>query len=86
MASTFQAEIRNAIETGRAAGVRRHVRKNGSRIFIDGVLVSIRDETGTILCLAKLMRDATSRQISQENLYVIEERFRLAREGTALGI
>jgi PAS domain S-box-containing protein len=86
MKSTFQAEIRNAIETGHAADVRWHVRKNGSRIFIDGVLVSVRDETGSILCLAKLMRDATSRPSSQDNLHVIEERFRLAREGTALGI
>lgn len=82
----FQAEIRDAIETGHAGDNRWHVRKDGSRIFVDGVLVAVRDERGLILCLAKLMRDGTSRQISQRNLQVIEERFRLAREGAALGI
>jgi len=82
----FEAELRNAIETGHSADVRWHVRKDGSRIFIDGFLVPVRDETGSILCLAKLMRDATDREISQRRLRGIEERFLLAREGAALGI
>lgn len=86
MAGAFQVEIKRALEAGQSAGARWHLRKDGRRIFLEAVLVAVRDDAGAILCLAKLMRDATQRHALQQSLSRIEERFRLARRGASLGV
>jgi two-component system, cell cycle sensor histidine kinase and response regulator CckA len=61
-------EIRFAIESGRAEDSRWHLRKDGSRFWANGVMVGLRDETGTVIGLAKIIRDDTERKRSDELL------------------
>lgn len=82
----FRAEIESALKTGQAADARWQLKKDGRRVFVDGILVAVRDAAGAILCFAKLARDVTSAQLVEQSLRAIEERFRLARQGASLGI
>ena len=52
-----EREIKFAAETGRAQDSRWHLRKDGSRFWADGVMVGLRDRAGTLLGLAKIVRD-----------------------------
>ncbi len=54
-------ELQTAAEQGRAADVRWHLRKDGSRIFADGTMNAVRDEEGTLMGFSKIIRDATHR-------------------------
>jgi two-component system cell cycle sensor histidine kinase/response regulator CckA len=63
-----EAEVRLAIETGRAEDSRWQVRKDGSRFWANGVMVGLRDETGRIIGLAKIVRDDTPRRRAEEQL------------------
>jgi PAS domain S-box-containing protein len=63
-----EKEIKTATREGRAADVRWHIRKDGSRIFVEGVLVVLRDEKGAILGFAKVMRDITERKVKEDRL------------------
>src|ERR1700742_4175804 len=56
----FQSEINSAIQTGQASDLRWRQRKDGGPIFVDSLLISVWDETGSLLCLADFVRDATS--------------------------
>jgi PAS domain S-box-containing protein len=55
----FEAEMAGARKEGRAPDVRWHVRKDGSLIFIDGVLNVLRNPDGELLGYTKVMRDIT---------------------------
>jgi len=44
------------------------VRKDGSRLFVDGVLCAIRDEVGELVGFSKVMRDATRRKLTEDAL------------------
>jgi PAS domain S-box-containing protein len=57
------------------------VRKDGSRFWALAVVDAIRDEGGELLGFAKVTRDITERQISQEALRDSERQFRLLIEG-----
>jgi PAS domain S-box-containing protein len=59
-------EVGLATERGRSADVRWHLKKSGERIFVDGVLIALRDEAGTLLGYGKLMRDATERHLHEQ--------------------
>jgi two-component system, cell cycle sensor histidine kinase and response regulator CckA len=61
-------EIRFAIETGRAEDSRWHLRKDGSRFWANGVMVGLRDESGTVVGLAKIVRDDTDLKRAEELL------------------
>lgn len=54
-------EMAQAAREGRAADQRWHVRKDGRRIFVDGVLVALRTGDG-LVGYAKFMRDITARK------------------------
>ncbi len=56
-----EKEMATAAEQGRSSDVRWHLRKDGSRVFIDGVMNAVRDEDSQVVGLSKVMRDATKR-------------------------
>src|SRR3954454_17775781 len=55
-------EIANAAKHGEFPDIRGHVRRDGSRLFIEGTLVALRDPTGKLLGFSKVMRDVTERK------------------------
>jgi len=61
-------ELRFAIESGRAEDSRRHIRKDGSRFWANGVMVGLRDEAGAVTGVAKIIRDDTELKRSEELL------------------
>jgi PAS domain S-box-containing protein len=61
-------EIRFAIESGRAEDSRWHLRQDGSRFWANGVMVGLRDESGRVVGLAKVVRDDTDRKRNEELL------------------
>jgi len=61
-------EVRFASETGRAQDSRWHLRKDGSRFWADGVMLGLRDRSGTLRGLAKIVRDDSGGKQSAELL------------------
>ena len=61
-------EIRFAIESGRAEDSRWHLRQDGSRFWANGVMVGLRDDSGRVVGLAKVIRDDTDRKRNEELL------------------
>ncbi|HEV7300092.1 MAG TPA: PAS domain S-box protein [Tepidisphaeraceae bacterium] len=79
-------ELRTARDRGRAIDRRWHVRKNGERFFVDGVLTSVRDDAGRPIGFSKLMQDVTAQFRSEMAMRLSEERFRTAFAGSAVGM
>jgi PAS domain S-box-containing protein len=64
-----EKEIEIALREGCATDRRWHVRKNGTRIWIDGVMRRLDDEkTGALRGFAKIARDATKEHEAEEQL------------------
>lgn len=63
-----EREMKLAAETGRAQDTRWHLRKDGTRFWANGVMVGLRDRSGTLLGLAKIVRDDSGGKQSQELL------------------
>jgi two-component system, cell cycle sensor histidine kinase and response regulator CckA len=63
-----QRELKFAMETGRAQDSRWHLRKDGSRFWANGVLVGLRDDGGSLVGLAKIIKDDTDLKQSEEEL------------------
>jgi PAS domain S-box-containing protein len=62
-------EIETALREGSASDRRWHLRRNGSRIWVDGVMHRLDDErTGALRGFAKIARDATAQRLEQEEL------------------
>ncbi len=61
-------ETRTALETGRAADDRFHLRKDGSRFWASGVMMSMRDDAGTAIGFVKILRDQSEARRTQEAL------------------
>jgi len=61
-------EAQTALETGRAADDRFHMRKDGSRFWASGVLMSMRDGSGAAIGFVKILRDQTEARRTQEAL------------------
>ncbi|MBD1841306.1 response regulator [Coleofasciculus sp. FACHB-64] len=59
-------ELGKALTEGRAENERWHVRKDGSRFWGSGIVTSLRDESGQVQGLAKIMRDFTDRKQAEE--------------------
>jgi PAS domain S-box-containing protein len=70
-------ELERAAERGFSAVEHWHIRKNGERFFVDGVVRAIRDEQGELTGFSKIMRDATRRKEAEI------ERNRLIQEQAA---
>src|SRR5205085_12096914 len=61
-------EMLTASSEGCAMDERWHVRKDGQRFFVSGVLRAIRDENGTLRGYTKVARDITERKLHQQEL------------------
>ncbi len=78
-----EQEMAQAGAQGRAPDTRWQVRKDRSRFFADGMLMSLRDEQGVLRGFGKLVRDATEQVRLVQALTESEERFRSLIEATA---
>jgi PAS domain S-box-containing protein len=78
-------EARGAVEEGRAEDVRWHMRRDGSRLWANGIMLPLRDDAGAIQGLLKILRDKTAEKRAEEALRESEARFRhLADSAPAL--
>ena len=68
-----QREIELAMRSGRAASDGWKMRKNGMRLFIEGVSVTVVDESGQLAGVAHFLRDITDkRRIATEREQLLE--------------
>jgi PAS domain S-box-containing protein len=64
-----EKEIETALREGCASDRRWHMRKNGTRIWVDGMMRRLDDEkTGALRGFAKIARDATQQHEAEEQL------------------
>src|SRR4051812_31892847 len=63
-----EREMLLAKEDGRALNVRWHRRKDGSRVYLRGVLNALRDTDGTFLGFSKIVIDDTARKSLEDAL------------------
>jgi len=73
-------EADTAVDAGCAADVRWHLRKDGSRVFVDGSNRPLHDAEGRHIGFLKIARDETERQRAQEALRRSEAQFRTLAE------
>jgi PAS domain S-box-containing protein len=63
-----EQELRTALQAGRSEDVRWHVRKDGTRLWGDGVVTPLKDDHGRLRCFAKLLRDRTDQKEHEDLL------------------
>lgn len=63
-----ELEITTALEKGRAADERWHVRKDGSRFFASGTVAPLIDEERGLIGFAKIARDLTEQKKAEQAL------------------
>jgi two-component system, chemotaxis family, CheB/CheR fusion protein len=69
-----EKEIETALREGCASDRRWHLRKDGSRIWVDGVMRRLDDEkTGALRGFAKIARDATEQREAEQRLQQAHE-------------
>lgn len=59
-------ELAGARENGASANVRWHLRKDGSRVFLDGQTIALRSPAGGLRGYLKIGQDVTSRKLQEE--------------------
>ena len=64
-------EIAEARETGFAPNVRWHLRKDGSRVFIEGSVRALKDARGRVTGYIKIGQDVTQRREAEERQKVL---------------
>ena len=67
-------DLREAAEHGRSGDDQWHVRKDGSRFFVFGLLAAIRDEDGALRGFAKIVRDRSDHMASVRRLESARQR------------
>lgn len=70
-----EEEMSNAARYGRTPDIRWHQRKDGSRLFVEGTTVALKNAAGKLLGFSKVMRDVTERKRFEQVLRDSEERF-----------
>lgn len=75
-----RAEIRKALELGRALDERWHVRKDGRRFWASGLVFPLRDRARELVGFIKIARDLTLRKLSAERLREADERLSLVTD------
>src|SRR4051812_12075324 len=72
-----EAELQYAQIHGVAPDVRWHLRKDGQRVFIEGVTRALRGEDGALRGFLKIGQDVTHRRNLDEALRASEARYRM---------
>lgn len=67
---SLPSEIETAYATGRAEAARWLIRKDGSQLFVDGVMTAIADDRARVLGLAYVARDITDRNRTEQRLAI----------------
>src|SRR5829696_3369785 len=80
-----ERELQTAIRDGRAGDDRWHVRKDGTRLWVSGVMVPLRDQAGRLRACGKVMRDFTEAKLAQERLVESQERLNVALSAARMG-
>ena len=73
-------ELAQAVETGHGEDVRWHLRKDGTPVFLNGVVNPLRDGEGRLRGFSKVARDVTGRRRAEEKLREGDERARAILE------
>ncbi|MHA4846766.1 PAS domain-containing sensor histidine kinase [Flavitalea antarctica] len=78
-----QLELKKARETGQAIDERWHLKKNGERFFLSGVMkpMAVDNVTGFV----KVARDITDRKLTEEVLLLSEQQRSLAMQSAEMG-
>ena len=63
-----QAEMEKAQNAGRASDVRWHLRKDLKRVFVEGVLIALKDESGGVASFAKIARAVHPQNIAASSM------------------
>jgi PAS domain S-box-containing protein len=79
-AGVSEAEVKAAREDGSAPNVRWHLRKDGSRVFIEGSVVALRNEAGGLRGIQKIGQDVTKRHLTEQALRESETQLAAAFE------
>jgi len=77
--------IELAIKNGKQAVEGWRMKKDGTLFFVTGSITAIRDETGVLIGLANVIRDATERRDTQEQLVEAREQLAMAQKMEAIG-
>jgi PAS domain S-box-containing protein len=77
--------LATAIQNGKHEVEGWRIRKNGTPFFMTGALTAIRDDDGTLIGLANIIRDATERRDTQEKLVEAREQLATAQKMEAIG-
>lgn len=77
-----EREVETARREGKAPNVRWHLRKDGSRVFLDGQITTIDRVGGRPSGFMKIGRDVTQRKLAEEALRESEERLRAFGEAS----
>ena len=64
----FEQELHTALTDGRAEDRRWHLCSDGTRLFVDGMLVRLEDETGQLRGFVKIGRDASEQHEAEQAL------------------
>ncbi len=84
-ADRLGAEIRLALEHGRAGDERWHLRADGARFWASGEMMPLCDAEGGQLGFVKVLRDRTEQRLVGERLAESEERYRTLFETIDVG-
>jgi PAS domain S-box-containing protein len=63
-----QAEMGKAQSAGRASDVRWHLRKDLKRVFVEGVLLAIKEESGAVASFAKIARAVHPQNVAASSM------------------
>ncbi len=77
--------LASAIKNGKHEVEGWRIRKNGTPFFMTGALTAIRDDDGSLIGLANIIRDATERRDTQEKLVEAREQLATAQKMEAIG-
>src|SRR3954462_9334462 len=80
-----ERELQTAVRDGRAGDDRWHQRKDGTRLWVSGVMVLLLDGDGHPRAFGKVMRDFTEAKLAGERLRESEERLRVALSAARMG-